>query len=80
MPLGGGQDVELDEAREQRVGRLLGAETLQPAVARGPLGVDDLRTRVRRGADVADLALLDEVGQRVERLIDVRVGRGRCTW
>jgi hypothetical protein len=35
------QDVELDAADEQRVRRLLGAEALQPAVARRPLGLDD---------------------------------------
>ena len=41
-----------------------------------PLRLDDLRRRERRGADVADLALLDEVGERAERLVDVglRVG------
>ena len=43
MPLRGRQDVELDAADEQRVGRLLGAEALQAALARGPLRLDDLR-------------------------------------
>ena len=76
-----GQHVELDAADQQRVGRLLGAEALQVALARGPLRLDDLAGRVRRGADVADLALLDEVGQRAERLLDVDVrGSGRWTW
>jgi hypothetical protein len=76
VALRGGQDVELDAADEQRVGRLLGAEALQVAVTRGPLRLDDLRPGVRRGADVSDLALLHEVGERSERLLDVdlRVG------
>ena len=34
------------------------------------------RAGERRRADVADLALLDEVGQRAERLVDVGVGVG----
>jgi hypothetical protein len=42
VALGGGEDVELDAARQQRVGRLLGAEALEVAVARGPLRLDDL--------------------------------------
>ena len=76
MALRGGQHVELDAPGQQRVGRLLGAEALQPALARRPLGLDDLAARVRRRADVADLALLDEVGERAERLLDVdgRIG------
>ena len=71
VTLGGRQHVELDPADEQRVGRLLGAEALEVAVAGGPLRLDDLAGGERRGADVADLALLDEVGQRAERLVDV---------
>ena len=61
-------------------GRLLGAEALQAALARGPLRLDDLPGRVRGGADVADLALLHEVGERAERLLDVDAGSGRWTW
>jgi hypothetical protein len=72
----GGEHVELDAAHEQRVRRLLGAEALQPALARCPLRLDDLAGRVRRGADVADLALLDEVGECAERLVDVGVEVG----
>ena len=63
-------------ADEQRVGRLLGAEALQAPLARGPLRLDDLPGGERRGADVADLALLDEVGQRAEGLVDVGVRVG----
>jgi hypothetical protein len=76
VALGGRQDVELDVAGEQRVGRLLGAEALEVALARRPLRFDDLRARVRRGADIADLALADEVGERAERLLEVDAGLG----
>ena len=43
----------------------------RPALARDPLRLDDLRRRVGRRAEVADLALRDEVGQRAERLLVV---------
>ena len=76
VALRGRQDVELDLAHEHRVRRLLGAEPLQAALARGPLRLDDLPGRERRRADGADLALLDEVGERAERLLDVGVGVG----
>ena len=87
MPLGGGKHVELDAADQQRVRRLLGAEALEVAGARGPLCLDDLAGRVGGGADVADLALLDEVGQRAEGFLNVGfgvrsvdlVGRGRSS-
>ena len=72
----GRQDVELDAANEDRVRRLLGAEALQAPVARHPLRLDDLAGRERRRADVADLALVDEIGQRAERLVDVGVRDG----
>src|ERR1700709_1196165 len=65
------QHVELDPADEQRVRGLLGAEALERAVAGGPLRLDDLPGRERGGADVADLALLDEVRQRAEGLVDI---------
>jgi hypothetical protein len=76
VALRGRQHVELDEPRQDRVGRLLGGEALQAAVTSRPLRLDDLRARVRRGADRADLPLANEVGQRAERLLDVdgRVG------
>ena len=57
-------------------GRLLGDEALQVALAGGPLRFDDLGAGVRGGADVADLALVDEVGERAEGLVDVDVGIG----
>jgi hypothetical protein len=50
VTLGGRQDVELDPANEQRVGRLFGAEALEVAVAGGPLRLDDLAGGERRGA------------------------------
>ena len=72
----GGQHVELDAAHEDRVRRLLGAEALEAALARGPLRLDDLAGGEGGRADVADLALVDEVGQRAERLVDVGVRVG----
>jgi hypothetical protein len=69
-------NVEFDPADEERVRRLLGAEALQAPVACRPLRLDDLPGGERRGADVADLALLDEVGERAECLVDVRLGVG----
>jgi hypothetical protein len=67
----GRQDVGLHAAREDGVRRLLADEPLRVALARGPLGLDDLRRGIRRGADVADLALGDEIRQRAERLLVV---------
>ena len=72
VALAGGQHVGLDGADEDRVGRLLGDEALQVPVARDPLRLDDLAGRERGGADVADLALVHEVGERRQRLVDVR--------
>ena len=74
MPLGGGKHVELDPADEDRIGRLLGSEALEVAGVRGPLCLDDLARRVGGGADVADLALVDEVGQRAEGFLNVGFG------
>src|SRR6185312_3343095 len=71
VPPAGRQDVGLDAADEHRVRRLLADESLAAAVAGDPLGLDDLRRGERRRADVADLALADEVGERAERLVDV---------
>jgi hypothetical protein len=76
VPHGGWEHVELDAANEQRVWRLLGAEALEVAGVRGPLGLDDLAGGVGGGADVADLDLLDEVGQRAEGFLNVGVGVG----
>ncbi len=67
----GGEDVLLDAAHQQRVRRLLGDEPLQVAFAGHPLRLHDLGAGVGRGADVADLALVHEVGQRAEGLLDV---------
>ena len=63
-------------AHEQRVGRLLGDEALEAALAGGPLRLDDARGREGRGADVADLALVDEVAEGAQRLLDVGVRLG----
>ena len=67
-------------------GGLLGDEALQVAVPRDPLRLDDLAGGERRGADVADLALVYEVAERRKGLLDVGVacagggpGRGRSS-
>ena len=76
MPLSGREDVEFDSADEQRVGRLLGPEALQVILPGGGLSFNDLAAGERRGTDIADLALLNEVAERAEGLLDVhrRVG------
>jgi hypothetical protein len=76
VPQARGQDVGLDRAHEDRLRGLLGHEALERAIAGDPLGLDDLRGRERGAADIADLALVDEVGQRAERLLDVGVRIG----
>ena len=76
MPPGGGEHVELDAADQDRVRRLLGAEALEAPVACRPLRLDDLAGGERGGPDVADLALLNEIGERAERLVDVGFGVG----
>src|ERR1039458_10171433 len=76
VALGGSQQIALHAPHKQRVWRLLAAGAPEAAIASGPLGLDDLRGRERRGAQVADLALMDEVRQRPERLLDVGVDLG----
>jgi hypothetical protein len=66
--------VVLHRAGEDGVGRLLGAEALAAAPLGGPLGLDDLRGREGGVADVADLALMHEITERAEHLVDVGVG------
>src|SRR6202021_3040047 len=66
----GAQQVGLDAADQKRVGRLLADEALEPAIARGPLRLDDARGREGRGAEGADLALVAEVRERPQRLLD----------
>ena len=72
MPQARGQDIGLDGADEDRVRRLLGDEPLEVAVARDPLRLDDVAGGEGGRADVADLALVHEVAERRQRLLDVR--------
>jgi hypothetical protein len=69
-----GQDVVFDAAGEDRVGRLLGDEALAVAALGGPLGLDDGRGGEGRVAEVADLALVDQVGECAEGLVEVGLG------
>ena len=71
VALAGGQDVALDGAHEDRVGRLLAAEALTAALLGRPLGLHDQVGRERGRADGPHLALVDEVGERAQRLVDV---------
>ena len=74
VALGDGQHLGLDAAVEDRVGRLLGAEPLQAAPLGHPLGLDDVGGGHRGRPDRADLAAVDQVRQRGQRLLDVGVG------
>ena len=68
-------------AGEDRVRRLLAHEALAVRAARRPTAPRrSASRRERRRAEVADLALVHEVGQRAERLVDVGVGSGRWIW
>ena len=71
-----GQDLALDAAVEDGVGRLLGVETREAAPFGDPLGLDDAGGGGLRGADRADLAAADQVGQRGEGFLDVGAGIG----
>src|SRR4051794_6416037 len=62
-PLGGRQDLAFDAAVEDGVGRLLGVEPRDTAPLGYPLGLDDAGGRGLGGADCADLAAVDQVGQ-----------------
>ena len=74
--LADGEHVGLDAAHEHRVGRLLGDEPLAAAPLGDPLRIDDLARRKRRRPEGADLAGVDEIGQRRERLVVIGVGIG----
>jgi hypothetical protein len=53
-----------------------GSEALQAPLPRRPLRFHDLTGGKGGRADVADLALMDEIGQRAERVVDVGVRVG----
>jgi hypothetical protein len=65
---------------EDRVGRLLGDEAFAVAALGGPLGLDDGRGGEGRVAEVADLALVDQVGECAEGLVEVGLGSQRWIW
>jgi len=72
-PLGGRQDVAFDAAVEDGIGRLLGVEPREAAPLGHPLGLDDAGDRGLRGADRADFAAADQVGQCSEGLLDIDI-------
>ena len=74
--LDGGQDLALDAAVQDGVGRLLGVESREAAPLGNPLGLDDAGDGGLRRADRADLAAADQVCQRGEGLLDVSTGIG----
>jgi hypothetical protein len=49
-------------------------------MARGPLRLDHLLGGEVGAADVAHLALMDEIVERAQGLLDRRQRIGRCTW
>ena len=63
-------------AHQDRIGRLLGDETLARPSLGHPLRLDDLVRGEGRAAEVPDLARPHQIGQRAESLVDVRLGRG----
>ena len=67
------QHLGLDAAHEDRVGRLLGDEPGVTARLGDPLRGHDLARRIRRRADVADLARTHEIGECAERLVVIGV-------
>jgi hypothetical protein len=72
--LADGQHVPFHAPSEHRVRRLLGHRPLAVPPLGHPLGLDQGRRRERRRADGADLALVYEVGQSAEGLVDVNSG------
>ena len=67
------QHLGLDAAHEHRVRRLLADEPRVAARLGDPLRGHDLARRIRRRADVADLARTHEIGERAERLVVIGV-------
>jgi hypothetical protein len=70
------KDLRLDATVQDRVRRLLGTEPLQAAPFRHPVRLHEVRGRHGRGSERADLAAADEVGQRGQCFLDIRVGIG----
>src|SRR5207248_10796430 len=60
--------VEL--ALQQAVAFLAADVTLEAEMGRGPLRLDHLPSRQCRACDVANLALMDEIVERPQRLLD----------
>ncbi len=68
--------LSLDAAVEQVVGRLLGNETIEAEFLRAPKGFDNLPGGEGRTAEVAHFAGTDEVVEGAQRLIDGDFGLG----
>ena len=64
----------LDRAGEYRVGRLFAAKALAAAPLGVPLSLHDCGGREGGVADVADLALMDEIAEPAEGFVEVGVG------
>jgi hypothetical protein len=71
--LHGRKHLAFDPTVQDRVRRLLGPEPLEPATFGDPVRLDDLARRGTRRTDRADLPAADQVGQRRQRLLDVRL-------
>ena len=70
------EDRVLDRAGKDRIRRLLADEALGRPPGRRPLRFHDRLGGIRRRPDAAHLALVDEVVERAERLVDVGAGVG----
>ena len=70
------QDVGLDPADQQRIGRLLGDEPAESAPFADPLRLNHLVGRERRRTEGADLALVLQIGERGEGFFDIGVRVG----
>jgi len=68
------QEVVLYAAHQQRVGRLLGGETLVASALGGPVRLHDHPGGEGRAAEVADLPGVYQVGQSRQRVVDVNIG------
>jgi hypothetical protein len=74
--LAGGSHVGLDAPVEQAVLVLGADEAAEMVDVGGPIGIGDLPAAEVGAADVADLALADQVVERREGLLDGGVGIG----
>src|SRR6266478_8933735 len=64
--------LAIEPARQEAVLLLTRNKVVKAVIPSRPLGLDDLPARQGRAADVADLALADEIVERPQSLLDRR--------